>query len=296
MTRRIVWLDIMAALTLNAPPKLAEEYQKYLLRPREQRRFLRLYEMAGCEDEVMYLLSEALVLDGFKSYSPPAATAPSPDVKWKRLIRCGVELDRRLVGVYPKSRLPTVKIRQSATGTFFPEVPSAGGGGGYPSPSPSETESEAEGGGGGEEEEEEIDNDPERLPTAAITAAFVLSIRIHIWSIALGFYPRLDIFRVFLGELMRVIATIPPGIMGFDRCIVWPLLVGASLATTEEERDFFVKRFKRPNAEPYATLFAVEKVFRRVWFERDQVERMGGGREVHWRDAMADLRLRILLV
>jgi hypothetical protein len=294
MTRRIVWLDILSGLTLNAPPKLAQEYRKFLLRPREQRRFLRLYEMAGCEDEVIYLLSEALVLAGFKSYSPPAATALSPDVKWKRLIRHGVELDKRLVKVYPKSFLPTVRISQSATGTFFPEVPSAGDG--YPSPSPSETESDAE----EEEEEEKIDEsypaNVEGLPSTAITAAFVLSIRIHIWSIALGFYPRLDIFRAFLKELMRVIATIPPGIMGFDRCIVWPLLVGASLATTEEERDFFVKRFKRPNAEPYATLSVVEKVFRRVWFERDQVERMGSGREVHWWDVMMDLRLGILLV
>jgi len=134
-----------------------------------------------------------------------------------------------------------------------------------------------------------------QLPHKAITAAFILATRIHIWSISLGFHPHLELFRGFLRELVAVIETIPTGMMGCDRCIVWPLLVGGSLAETVEHREFFVARVH--HLEPYGVLSTAGRILREVWRVRDRLDAQfgKGEREAHWRKAMKDCECQILI-
>lgn len=127
----------------------------------------------------------------------------------------------------------------------------------------------------------------------ATTAAFRTATRIHLWSIGLGFYPRLNFFQQLLEELMVMVALIPAGL---SRTVAWPLLVGGCMATELKDREFFAGRCAVGCG---GSLYGVGKVMKEVWRRRDETDRVmgvGHGQEVHWRSVMREEGLAILLV
>lgn len=129
--------------------------------------------------------------------------------------------------------------------------------------------------------------------TKATTAAFRTATRIHLWSIGLGFYPRLSFFQQLLEELIIMVALIPAGL---SRTVAWPLLVGGCMATELKDREFFAGRC---GAGRGGSLEGVERVMRGVWKRRDETDRVMGvgcGQEVHWRSVMKEEGLEILLL
>jgi len=261
----------MAACTQGSAPRLWASHREFLSRPSKQLCALRLQSLTGVADEVLYLLSEALCLEQL---------GQSPDINLAWWNRKATEIDERLVRAHPTCFPPTTVVNHDSPPSL-PSTLSALALVSYPSPS--------------------CTPEPEPMllgvqpPHEAITVAFILATRIHIWSIRLGFHPHLELFRGFLRGLVAVIGAIPTGTMGCDRCIVWPLLVGGSLAETVEHREFFVDRVQ--HLEPFGAFSFAERILREVWSLRDRLDaRFGKGkREVHWRKAMKDCGCRILM-
>jgi hypothetical protein len=287
-TARVVSLDIMAACTSGMPPLLWQTYHEFLSKRPVERSRLRLRDVTGCADEVLFLISAAMCLE-YQTKSGELS-----DQERDRWIR---KIDRQLLECYPVRFLPTVAgwrdetmsnhsspsassapSSPEASEFFGPEPPD------FPPPELQQKQCSA------------VAAPASALPHEAITAAFVLTTRIHIWSMKLGFHPHHDVFRSFVNELIRVTSTIPSGIMGCDRLIVWSLLVGGSLAETYDDRTFFVNRV--PHLEPYGVLTAAEKILREVWRVRDGLEmRFGKGvHEVHWRDIMKQMKCEVLMI
>jgi hypothetical protein len=136
--------------------------------------------------------------------------------------------------------------------------------------------------------------------STTISAAYRTAARIHLWSIGLGVHPRLELFQQLLDELMRIIKAIPGGENGYDRCILWPLLVGGSFAVWNKDREFFLSRC-RPSGrmERFGNIQFIEKILLEIWRRQDQMDAVFGagvGKNVRWREVMRDLNLELLLI
>ncbi|KAK6333109.1 hypothetical protein TWF718_010932 [Orbilia javanica] len=64
---RILWLDILSSITSGKRPVFSDFYRELLFyKPEERNKVNRLVEMTGCEDAVLYLISEITCLECWK--------------------------------------------------------------------------------------------------------------------------------------------------------------------------------------------------------------------------------------
>ncbi|KAK6538674.1 hypothetical protein TWF694_010248 [Orbilia ellipsospora] len=64
---RILWLDILSSLTTGVNPVFSPFFREIMFLPPDVRNEVnRLYEMTGCEDSVLYLISEITCLENWK--------------------------------------------------------------------------------------------------------------------------------------------------------------------------------------------------------------------------------------
>lgn len=352
-------MDILSALTLGRAPQLWANYREILSRPVHERAYCGLLETMGCDDTVMFLVSEVMCVEDYKH-----RTLEDGMISWTRGYKRAIELDIRLrdrdlpvaVKLPPSPEPPCLPLLSSAdegddsneldpTGLLAslsplssfsslstisqlqsPESVSDGSNTPkssysfpqFPSPpyvmtplSPPTTVENTTASPSKErafspsEEYPFVDatsdeySIPPELPTdqgiivKATTAAFRTATRIHLWSIGLGFYPRLSFFQQLLEELIIMIALIPAGL---SRIVAWPLLVGGCMATEQKDREFFTGRCAAGHG---GSLRDIERVMREVWKRRDETDRImgaGHGQEVHWRSVMREQGLEILLV
>lgn len=281
----------------------------------------------GCDDTVMFLVSEVMCVEDYK-----CQTLGDGMISWARGSKRAIELDTRLrnrdlpvtVNLPPSPEPPfpslppssgddgsdksdptnllgaspssTISSTQSPepdenTPTTYQQVPSS------PKATPDTTVASSE---------ESISSEhsahynnhytpqaDQGMIVKATTAAFRTATRIHLWSIGLGFYPRLNFFQQLLEELMVMVALIPTGL---SRTVAWPLLVGGCMATEPKDREFFAGRCAIGRG---GSLGGIKRVMREVWRRRDESDRVMGvgcGQEIHWRDVMKEEGLEILLV
>ncbi|KAA8913762.1 fungal-specific transcription factor domain-containing protein [Sphaerosporella brunnea] len=299
-TARVVSLDIMAACTRGVPPLLWQTYHRFLSKPQPERSRLLLKNMMGCADEVMFLLSATLCLEyQFKS----GCLSDKQRDHWAR------KIDRQLLECHPARFLPTVAAVRENRDEEMSDTSSSASSSTSSSLEASDSVLQSSSLQTSQTSDPlnlksprnvaamAVDPSPiSRLPHEAITAAFVLATRIHLWSMKFGFHPHVELFRSLLDELISVVSTIPSGTMGCDRLIVWPLLVGGSMAETHDDRAFFANRV--PHLEPHVVMSAAEKIFREVWRVRDEQQRLGKGgvQEVHWRDIMKKIRCEVIMI
>ncbi|EPS42172.1 hypothetical protein H072_3849 [Dactylellina haptotyla CBS 200.50] len=91
---RVLWLDILSSITTGANPVFANFYRNILFYlPESRNQVNRLVEMTGCEDSVLYLISEITCLENWKFENLP--TQPW-QVLQAELVRRAVLLDREL--------------------------------------------------------------------------------------------------------------------------------------------------------------------------------------------------------
>lgn len=269
LSRRVVFLDIIGSLTRGQAPHLWEKYRGLLSRDPKGLSVLGLREITGCEDEALYLLSEVMCLEHCASQPFSANNGMDfinnlADYYDIRLAK----LQHRLLSNYdPKLQIYELHKLDGEFGEMVADSE-------RPVDEP-ETLTEGEVGS---------------FPRKEISLAFIIATRIHIWTILLGFLPENTILQSLLQDLARYIKGIQTGPMGFDRCIVWPLIVGGSLSITTEDRDFFIRRLMY--LEPFGNLSVAETIVRHVWAMREKPN----GVEVHWRTAMKDIGCDILMV
>lgn len=335
MMSRVIWLDILSALTLGRAPQLWANYREILFRPVHERSYCGLLEMTGCDDTVLFLISEVMCVEDYKFRSFNDGV-----LSWNRGRTRAIELDTRLrdrdlpvtVQLPPSPEPPEASLQphddyesDDETKCFFlspspswttssPRSPLPEDGSPHHSfaspgpnveacvwtPSSSSTESvltiREQSNLDCTEYSSEYKILPETIPDQGIiikatTAAFRTATRIHLWSIGIGFFPRLRFFKQLLQELMVMVALVP---IGLSRAIMWPLLVGGCIAIEPQDREYFASR-----CACGGVLSGVSEVMLEVWKrsdERDLKHGVGRGQEVHWRTVMRDLGMELLLV
>ena len=126
-----------------------------------------------------------------------------------------------------------------------------------------------------------------------ITAVFRVAARIYLCALVPGF-SRHDVTMLDLvNRLAGTLSSIPAGPDGFDRSLVWPLLIGGSLSTPNSSfRSIFAERRASMGESAESGSFGrMTRVLGEVWRLGDEE-----GQDVHWRDVMAQRGWDYLLI
>lgn len=99
-------------------------------------------------------------------------------------------------------------------------------------------------------------------------------------------------------RLAQTLQYIPHGPDGFDRSIVWPLLVGGSQSTPGSLfRHVFIDRIAGlgEHAE-FGSFGRMVRLLQEVWHQADCESNVREGQNVHWRDVMRQKGWDFLLI
>ncbi|RPB01714.1 hypothetical protein L873DRAFT_1788072 [Choiromyces venosus 120613-1] len=118
MASRVIWIDILSACTLGRAPELWASYRKILSRPSHEHGCFGLLEVMGCDDTVMYLLSEVMCIEQYK-----LKALDDGNISWEKGKAKAIELDRQLKEV----ELPMAVLSPMETGRVEPEIESENG-------------------------------------------------------------------------------------------------------------------------------------------------------------------------
>ncbi|KAI9852161.1 MAG: hypothetical protein M1838_001624 [Thelocarpon superellum] len=230
------WIDILGATMLGRAPQFADTYREKHLSSSA----LGLCELMGCDDRVMYLISEiacleALKMDGMDDMQlcthihnlaeQIGLTEPGPNAI-----------------LYPYSTTGAIRPRQLSEN---------------------------------------------------MTAVFRLAARIYLCSLVPGFDRHKDSIVALVSTLAESLEFVPAGPEGFDRSLVWPLLVGGSVATADSPfRRVLQDRIDRLGEQAeFGSFGRVVCLLQEVWRQADE-----RGENVHWRDVMQQKGWHNLLI
>ncbi|KAF5860918.1 hypothetical protein ETB97_000897 [Aspergillus alliaceus] len=169
------WIDILGATMLGRSPQFAHAYRTKHLNGISSG----LKELMGCEDRVMYLISEIGCLDSLKSEGRLDTQGTNHHI---------TALTTQLDHLEPTDR--TLEDPYSATGDINPTI-----------------------------------------LTKNITAAFRVAARIYLYSLTPGFKRNQESIISLVEHFSSVLRYIPTGPNGFDRSLVWPLLIAGVYST-----------------------------------------------------------------
>lgn len=223
------WIDILGATMLGRSPQFADTYREKNMNQSTSG----LQELMGCDDKVMYMISEIACLDALKVSGSLDDLALCHHIK-----SLGEHLDTTEQGrpdmIYPTSDADGNAIR------------------------------------------------PMEL-SQNITAMFRLAARIYLC----GLVPNAVLsgdgpIAGLVARLAGVLQYIPPG---FDRSLIWPLLIGGSMSTPNSPfRHVFADRIACLGEEAeFGSFGRMVRLLQEVWRQSDYV---GEGQNVHWRDVM----------
>jgi hypothetical protein len=170
------WIDILGATILGKTPQFAHSYRSKHLTGTSSG----LRELMGCDDRVMYLISEIACLESLKMEGRIGFNLVCDHV---------TELGKQLNGTEDND------------------------------PSPRHCYSPASG----------LIN-PEEL-TRTVTIIFRIAARIYLCSLVPGSDRNEESIVGLVQELTKALHYIPPGPCGFDRSLVWPLLIAGAFST-----------------------------------------------------------------
>ncbi|KAL2040149.1 hypothetical protein N7G274_007052 [Stereocaulon virgatum] len=233
------WIDILGATMLGRSPHFADTYREKNMNQSTSG----LRELMGCDDKVMYMISEIACLDALKVGGSLDDLALCHHIK-----SLGEHLDTTEQGrsdmVYPTSDADDHAIR------------------------------------------------PMEL-SQNITAIFRLAARIYLC----GLVPNADLsndgsIAGLVARLAGVLHYIPPG---FDRSLVWPLLISGSMSTPNSPfRKVFADRIACLGEEAeFGSFGRMVRLLQEVWRQSDYA---GDGQNVHWRDVMQQKGWDYLLI
>lgn len=236
------WIDILGATMLGRAPQFADTYREKHLSASTSG----LCELMGCEDRMMYLISEIACLEALKvDNSIDESTLCT-------LITClGTQMDLTEPGP------GALAEAYSSTGAIRPKQLSKN-----------------------------------------MTAMFRLAARVYLCSLVPG-ATRHDPSMVDLIErLAATLKYIPAGPEGFDRSLVWPLLIGGSLSTPKStfRRDFADRITHLGEQAEFGSFGRMVRLLQEVWRQSDGAFHTGERQNVHWRDVMRQKGWDFLLI
>jgi hypothetical protein len=181
------WIDILGATMLGKTPQFAHMYRTKHLSGTASG----LRELMGCDDRIMYLISEIACLDSLKAEGRIDDLTVCHHVS-----ALGAQLE------YTESANPALEHPYTCTGTLRPDQ-----------------------------------------LTKNMSAIFRLAARIYLCSLVPGFDRNQPSVVSLISSITNALQFIPAGPYGFDRSLVWPLLMaGAFSAPNSEFRTVLAER------------------------------------------------------
>jgi len=131
-----------------------------------------------------------------------------------------------------------------------------------------------------------------------ITAVFRLAARIYLCSLVPDFDRTQGSIANLVNALSDAMEYIPAGPDGFDRSLVWPLLVAGSVSLPNSSfRHMFTERATRlGEASEFGSFGRVKDLLKDVWRINDDFFLKGDKQSVHWRDMMQQKGWDFLLI
>ncbi|KAI9829491.1 MAG: hypothetical protein M1819_006311 [Sarea resinae] len=242
------WIDILGATMIGRAPVFANTYREKHLTSLGSG----LCELMGCEDRVMYLISEIACLDALKLNGMDGVTLCSHIT----LLAEQVSLTEPGPG--------SVANPYSATGAIRP-----------------------------------------RQLSKNMTAIYRLAARIYLCSLVPGFDRYSSSCTSLVDMLAECLEYIPSGPEGFDRSLVWPLLIagGVSIPSSPFRTVLAERRQRMGEQADFGSFGRMARLLQEVWQLAD-ASRCGEEHEhdehcnahVHWRDVMKQNGWDFLLI
>lgn len=235
------WIDILGATMLGRAPVFADTYREKNIADSAAG----LAELMGCEDRIMYLISEIACLEALK-IDGMGEVELCTHIK---MLGDHISLTEPLPG--------TVANAYSATGAIRPKQLSAN-----------------------------------------MTAVFRLAARIYLCSLVPDFDRHQPSITNLVSALTDAMNFIPAGPEGFDRSLVWPLLVAGSVSLPGATlRSMLSERSRQMGeAAQFGSFGRVMELLRDVWRINDDASARGERQGVHWRDVMRQKSWDFLLI
>ncbi|KAL8823108.1 MAG: hypothetical protein Q9191_006169, partial [Dirinaria sp. TL-2023a] len=236
------WIDILGATMLGRAPKFADTYRE----KNDSGSHSGLCELMGCEDRMMYLISEIACLDALKS------GGGIDDMQLCHHIKTlGEHLD------FTEPPPGTLDYAFSSTGAIRPKQLSRN-----------------------------------------MTAMFRIAARIFLCSLVPGASRRDPSMVGLVERLAHALEYIPGGPDGFDRSIVWPLLIAGSQSIPGSLfRQVFADRIASLGEHAaFGSFGRMVRLLREVWRQADGEQQVRERQSVHWRDVMQQKGWDFLLI
>lgn len=232
------WIDILGATMIARSPVFAHTYRE----KHESGSTSGLCELMGCEDRIMYLISEIACLDGLKASN--GINDMSLCAHIQTLGEC-------------------LQITESAAGALE-----------YPYSSTGAIR-------------------PKQL-SRNMTAIFRIAARIYLCSLVPESSKSDSAMLNLVSSFARALEYIPSGPDGFDRSLVWPILIAGSMSLPSSPfRSVFADRTARlgEHAE-FGSFGRMVHLLQEVWYQSGE----SGLRNVHWRNVMQQKGWDFLLI
>lgn len=236
------WIDILGATMLGRAPQFANTYRDKHLSASTSG----LCELMGCEDRMMYLISEIACLEALKLGSVLDDMQLCEHIK---LLGQQMDLTELPMGA--------VDLPYSSTGAIRPKQLSRN-----------------------------------------MTAIFRVAARIWLCSLVPGSSKYDQSMMDLVARFAGLFEFIPAGPEGFDRSLVWPLLIGGAHSTSSSVfRHVFADRIAclGEHAE-FGSFGRMVRLLQEVWRQSDDEGKVGDHQNVHWRDVMRSKGWDFLLI
>jgi hypothetical protein len=235
------WIDILGATMLGRTPSFADTYREKLIADASSG----LAELMGCEDRIMYLISEIACLEALKNEN----------------------MDVVQLCAHIKLLGEQISLTEPPQGSLHTAYTSTG----------------------------------EILPRQLrrnMTAVYRLAARIYLCSLVPDFDRTSPTFVNLVSALCKAMEYIPAGPDGFDRSLVWPLLVAGSISVPQSSfRAMFSERSALlGEAANFGSYGRVQELLHEVWLVNDDNLAKGNTQSVHWRDMMRQKNWDFLLI
>jgi hypothetical protein len=235
------WIDILGATMLGRTPSFADTYREKLIADAPSG----LAELMGCEDRIMYLISEIACLEALKNEN----------------------MDIVQLCAHIKLLGEQISLTEPPQGYLHSAYTSTG----------------------------------EILPKQLrrnMTAVYRLAARIYLCSLVPDFDRTSPAFVNLVSALCKAMEYIPAGPDGFDRSLVWPLLVAGSVSVPQSGfRKMFSERSALlGEAAEFGSYGRVKELLSEVWRVNDDNLANGNTQSVHWRDMMHQKGWDFLLI
>lgn len=225
------WIDILGSTMLGRSPVFADAYRELNI----AKASAGLAELMGCDDQIMFLISEIACLEARKSEGMGEVML----CRYIEILGNEISMSEAPPGSVQSAISATAAIR------------------------------------------------PKQL-SFNMTHAFRIAARIYLCTMVPGF----NIGQLSITNLVVAFADvmnyIPAGPEGYDRSLIWPLLVAGSVSLPDSPfRVMFAERCERlGEAASFGSFGRMRELFKEIWKVSDAGHIAGNYQSVHWRDVM----------